>query len=229
MANRSTPNANDAAPKRRLIEAAICVLETGGPEAVQARKLAAEIGTSTMAVYTHFGGMAQLFEAMVAEGLLRIAADVEAVEETEDPMADFFAKGMAYRAWALANRRLYCLMFGLSGALTSYYKAELTASGEIFSSLPEGQAAFEVMVHSLDRVRQAGRIRDVDPTLAAGQFLSATHGFVLLEMAGYFGTEGNGFPLVFAPLGLSVMVGLGATREDAEASGVRALARFGVT
>lgn len=210
------------------MEAAIALLEAGGPEAVRARKLAAEIGTSTMGLYTHFGGLSQLFEAMVAEGLRRVAAYVEAVTETDDPMADFFARGMAVRTWALANPKLYCLMFGLSGALARHVDVDLTAPGT-FSSLPEAQAAFEVMVHSLDRVRQSGLIDDVDPVAAAGQFLSATHGFVLLEMAGYFGTEGNGFARVLAPIGLSLMVGLGATREDAQRSGVAALGRFGIT
>ena len=32
------------------------------------------------------------------------------------------------------------------------------------------------MVRSLKRVVDAGRVRPVDPVLAAGQFLSATHG-----------------------------------------------------
>ncbi len=210
------------------MEAAIVLLETGGPEAVRARKVAAEIGTSTMGLYTHLGGLSQLFEAMVAEGYRRIAAYVEAVSESDDPMADFFARGMAVRAWALANQQLYCLMFGLSGALARHLEIDLMASGTV-SALPEGQAAFEVMVRSLDRVRRSGRIDDVDPVAAAGQFLSATHGFVLLEMAGYFGSDGNGFGLVLAPLGLSLMVGLGAAREDAERSGVAALARFGIT
>jgi AcrR family transcriptional regulator len=215
-------------PKQRLIEAAIGLLEAAGTDAVQARKLAAEIGMSTMAVYTHFGGMTELFEGIVAEGFARFAAHVEAVPETDDPMADFFAKGMAYRGWALTNPQLYSLMFGLTGTVTHRITQDMTVSRTI-SALPEGRAAFEVMVHALDRVRRAGRIDDIDPVIAAGQFLSATHGYVLLEIAGYIGHEGDGFALVFAPLGLSVMVGLGASREDAERAGVAALAAFGIT
>ena len=56
----------------RLIETARRLLEAGGPEAVQARKLAAEIGASTMAVYTHFGGMAELFEALIRDGFMAL-------------------------------------------------------------------------------------------------------------------------------------------------------------
>jgi AcrR family transcriptional regulator len=218
-----------ADPRQRLIEAAIRLLEAAGPEAVQARKLAVEIGTSTMAVYTYFGGMSELFEAVVREGFVRFAASVAAVPVTEDPMADFFVEGTAYRDWALANPQLYRLMFGLAGAaLPSRVAQDMTTSGTI-SHLAEGQAAFEVMVRALDRVKAAGRIGPVNTVAAAGQFLSATHGFVLLEMAGYFGPEGNGFAWVLGPLGLSVMVGLGASREDVERSAITALAARGIT
>ncbi len=211
-----------------LVEAAIRLLESGGHAAVQARKLAAEIGMSTMAVYTHFGGMSQLFEAIVREGFLRFAAHVDAVPKTDDPMADFFAKGIAYRDWALKNSQLYRLMFGLTRTTPARVEQDMTLAGTI-STLPEGQAAFEVMVHALDRVREAGQIGSVDPVLAAGQFLSATHGYVLLEMAGYFGPEGNGFAWIFGPLGLSVMVGLGASRDDADRAAVAALVSFGIS
>jgi AcrR family transcriptional regulator len=218
----------ETSPGQGLVEAAIRLLESGGPEAVQARKLAAEIGMSTMAVYTHFGGMSELFEAIVREGFLRFAAHVDAVPETDDPMADFFAKGIAYRDWALKNSQLYRLMFGLTRTTPARIEQDMTLAGTI-STLPEGQAAFEVMVHALDRVREAGQIDSVDPVLAAGQFLSATHGYVLLEMAGYFGPEGNGFAWIFGPLGLSVMVGLGASRDDADRAALAALVSFGIS
>jgi len=215
-------------PRHGLVEAAIRLLETGGPAALQARKLAAEIGMSTMAVYTHFGGMSELFEAIVREGFLRFAAHVEAVPATADPMADFFAKGIAYREWALENSQLYRLMFGLTKTMPIRLQQDMTVAGTI-STLPEGQAAFDVMVQALKRVEASGHIDPVNPVLAAGQFLSATHGYVLLEMAGYFGPEGNGFAWVFGPLGLSVMVGLGARRDEAERSAVAALASFGIS
>jgi AcrR family transcriptional regulator len=218
----------ETSPGQGLVEAAIRLLESGGPAAVQARKLAAEIGMSTMAVYTHFGGMSELFEAIVREGFLRFAAHVDAVPETDDPMADFFAKGIAYRDWALKNSQLYRLMFGLTRTTPARIEQDMTLAGTI-STLPEGQAAFEVMVHALDRVREAGQIDSVDPVLAAGQFLSATHGYVLLEMAGYFGPEGNGFAWIFGPLGLSVMVGLGASRDDADRAAVAALVSIGIS
>src|SRR5580658_1245919 len=107
MSDCQTVRRETGNPRVRLIEASIRLLEAGGPEAVQARKLAAEIGMSTMAVYTHFGGMSGLLEAIVRQGFLRLAAHVQAIPDTENPMADFFAKGLAYRDWALKNSQLY--------------------------------------------------------------------------------------------------------------------------
>jgi AcrR family transcriptional regulator len=87
--------------RERLLHGAIRLLSSSGPEALQARKVAAEIGASTMAVYTHFGGMPQLVEAMVREGFRRLDRRLAEVAVTEDPVADLFAVGLAYRSHAL--------------------------------------------------------------------------------------------------------------------------------
>src|ERR1700750_2775903 len=92
--------------RARLVGVAARMLEDAGPEALQARRLTAEVGTSTQAVYTLFGGMPGLFEALVAEGFARFAAHITAVPETDDPVADFFARGWAFCGWALEHPQL---------------------------------------------------------------------------------------------------------------------------
>jgi AcrR family transcriptional regulator len=202
--------------RARLLEVAARLLEDAGPEALQARTLTAEVGTSTQAVYTLFGGMPGLFEALVADGFRRFGEHVAASPESDDPVADFFRKGRAYIEWALARPQLYRLMFGLTGGrLRLHAGLEMTAAG-VVGNLPEGQAALAVMTGALDRVKAAGRIDPVNTVIAAGQFLSATHGYVLLEIAGAF-DEGAGLQIV-APLGVNLMVGLGDDREAAERS-----------
>ena len=81
-------------------------------------------------------------------------------------------------------------------------------------------------MRSLARVVEAGRVRPVDPVLAAGQFLSATHGYVLLELAGAFGEDGGGLE-VMASLAGNLMVGLGDSREAVERSLLAATAFSG--
>ena len=203
--------------RARLIEASVRRLEESGPEVLQARSLTAEIGSSTQALYTLFGGMPGLFEAIVADGFERFAAHVKAVPETDDPVADFFAKGWAFGEWALTHPQLYRLMFGVTGGdLRQHAGLELTVAGAANSS-PEARSAMDVMVRSMDRVVASGRIRPVDPGLASGQFLSATHGYLLLAIAGVFTPSGDGLE-VARSFGVNLMVGLGDSPEAARRS-----------
>src|SRR3954464_11826957 len=107
--------ASRAEQRERMLAAARRLLEDEGSEALQARRLTAEVGTSTQAVYTLFGGMPGLFEALVAEGFRRLPDPVRAAPETDDAVADFFTKGAAFCAWAFAHPQWYRLMFGLTG------------------------------------------------------------------------------------------------------------------
>ncbi len=206
--------ANLSRSERRahMLEVASALLEEEGPEALRARDLTGRVGASTQAVYTLFGGMPGLFEALVADGFRRFAAHIEAVPESEDPVADFFAQGRAYCEWALEHPQHYRLMFGLTGGgLRRHAGLEMSVARN-FVGPPEGLAAFQIMVRAMDRIEASGRIRPVDSLVAAGQFLSATHGYLLLAIGGVFGREEDGLEVI-AALATNLMVGLGDSRE----------------
>jgi AcrR family transcriptional regulator len=214
MARVSAQDLYEAGERReRLLLAAIRLLEDGGPEALQARRLAAEIGASTMAVYTHFGGMRQLVEAVAREGFARFGRLLADVPETADPVADLLELGVAYRDHAVANPQLYRVMFGVTAPgghrLAGMDMNELMASGEF----PEGREAFGLLVRAVARVIEAGEGSAEDPVRAASQIWSAAHGYVLLEIAGYFGPPGRGVETVFLPLAVKVISGLGHSQE----------------
>ena len=203
--------------RSQLLDVAREALEESGPEVLRARTLTAEVGASTQALYTLFGGMPGLFEAIVADGFASFARFVAEVPESDDPVADFFAKGWAYSEWALTHTQLYRLMFGLpGGGLRDLAGLEMTVT-DAASNSPQAQRAVDVLVRSMDRVAKSGRIDPVDPVIAAGQFLSATHGYLLLEIAGVFGPEGDGLRMM-RPLAVNLMVGLGDDRGAAESS-----------
>jgi hypothetical protein len=82
---------------------------------------------------------------------------------------------------------------------------------------PEGRAALQVMVDSVERIVGSGRIHPADPLLAARQSFSATHGHVLLQIAGAFGGPDESLR-VLAALALNLMIGLGDTRDAAQNS-----------
>lgn len=208
-------NAEDAGygPRERLLEAALKSLEDGGPEALQARKLAAQIGTSTMAVYTHFGGMPELFAELIREGFARFGEHLAHVPATDDPVTDLCALGLAYRSYALAHPQRYRLMFGLAApGVPRRGEQDLTTEGSP-SDDPVAGATFETLVAAVRRVIEAGRIQPADPVAVAGQVWSATHGFVLLEMTGAFGHEDHGLVQILGPMMRNLLAGLGDQPE----------------
>jgi AcrR family transcriptional regulator len=165
----------DTDVRRRLIEVAADILSEDGPAALSARRLARDAGTSTMAVYTHFGGMPGLVRAVVAEGFARLHARVAEVEQTEDPVTDLIGAAAAYRAHALADPHLFSVMFG-SASLGQY---RLTTE-----ELEVGLAAFDQLAGIVARVMDVGAIRAGDPRAVAGQFWAALHGYVMIEING---------------------------------------------
>ena len=174
MATMSTQPDPDV--RRRLIQVAADLLSEEGPAALTARRLARDAGTSTMAVYTHFGGMPALVREVVAEGFARLYARVAEVESTEDPLVDLVAGCLAYRAHALADPHMFFVMFG-SASLGEYRLAE--GEHEV------GLAAFGQLVGAVERVMGAGVIRRADPAAVAGQLWAALHGYVMIELSGF--------------------------------------------
>ncbi len=165
---------------QRLIEAAARLLADEGPAALSTRRLAAEVGTSTMAVYTHFGGLPELVKAVVREGFKRLADHMAAVPETDDSLADLAALGEAYRANAHDNPQLYAVMFG-SASLGGYRLHD--------DELDEGRYTYDVLVAATQRTIDAGIFKPGDANAIAAQLWSATHGFVMLELAGYMAAD----------------------------------------
>jgi AcrR family transcriptional regulator len=161
--------------RRRLVEEAARILGEEGPSALSVRRLAAGAGTSTMAVYTHFGAMSAVVDEVATEGFRRLIDHVDAVGITDDPVADLLRSAAAYRENALENRHLYGVMFG---AVSVGSLGGNGADAEVSS------AAFRQLVDGVRRAMAAGALRDGDAGAVAAQFWSALHGYVMLELAG---------------------------------------------
>jgi AcrR family transcriptional regulator len=171
-----SPRQADPELGANLIEAAARLLAEEGPLALSTRRLAAAVGTSTMAVYTHFGGMDDLVRAMVHEGFERLNDRMGSVGQTEDPVSDVASLGFAYRDNALEHRHLYTVMFGGS----SLGGFSLTDEDRQY-----GRFTLEVLVGAVVRCMEAGRFRPADALLVANQMWISLHGLVTLELGGY--------------------------------------------
>src|ERR1700723_2724168 len=93
-----------------MLHAAVGLLDDHGPDALQTRKVAGAASTSTMSVYTHFGGMRALIAAVAEEGL-RQFDEALTVPLSDDPVADLFVVGGAYRRYAIERPPMYPLRF----------------------------------------------------------------------------------------------------------------------
>lgn len=186
------------------------ILERDGLQALSVRKLAAEVGTSTMVVYTHFGSMTGVIDALGSRAFAQFAQALTDVPHTDDPVADFMSMGMAYHRFAIENPQHYQLMFGTAGpAMLSSRRKDVTATGHASSR----DGSFQALRGAVRRMIEAGRIRDDDDWAMAGRLWSVIHGAVMLEMAGFFGHDGHGLLEILAPLTVDVLVGLGADRD----------------
>src|SRR3954452_3546234 len=107
--NRS-PNER-AGTRRALIEAAARLIATEGVGALTLRRVADEVGTSTMAVYTHFGGMNELRREVRREGVTPLGTHLAAVDASGDPVGDLVLLGWAYYVNATTTPNLYRAMF----------------------------------------------------------------------------------------------------------------------
>ncbi len=151
-----------------LVERAARMLAEREP--VTLRALVEGTGASTMAVYTHFGGMPGLWSAVRQEGFTRLAARLDGVARTGDPVHDLAALGVAYARNALDAPELYRAMFDA--------RADL-------ADAPAADATFERLVTAAARARDEGRLAaDTDPLALATRYWAAGHGLVSLVVQG---------------------------------------------
>ena len=200
-----------------LLRVAVDMLNQDGPDGLQTRKIASAAGTSTMAVYTYFGGMPGLIAAVADEGLRQFDAAMT-MPSTSDPVADLVATGIAYRRYAIERPHMYRLMFGSTSAhgINAPAHDVLTLSvAEINDHYP----SFAHVVRGVHRCMLAGRIAVGSPdddaivVATAAQFWASVHGFVMLELAGYYGAQGSAVGSVLAALTANLLVALGDSPE----------------
>jgi AcrR family transcriptional regulator len=199
-----------------LVAAGVRLLERDGLASLSARNVAGEAGTSTMAVYTHFGGMTGLLDAIAMDVFARFTAALTEVPETDDPVADFMMLGLAYHQFALTNPQRYQLIFGTSPSFAAY-RTDLTVTGSA-TNRGEWRESFGALHNAVRRMMAAGRIRQDDELAVAGRLWSINHGVVMLEMAGFFGHEGHGVSQILGPLAIDTLVGMGDDRDAADHS-----------
>lgn len=209
-------------PRNRLLRAAIRLLAIHGPSEIKARSVSSEAGLSTMGVYTHFGGVSELLQAVAEEGFQQQAAIFRRVANTQDAMTDLCAMALACRDFAMRNAHLYDLMFGLS--IQGRYgpvRGESNTTPKVGSDA--FMASYSYLEGGCERLIKGNCVRKMAPDRMAAQLWSTLHGFILLELGGHFAATSNPPIEILVPMCINLIVGLGADRDRAQASAAIAM------
>lgn len=208
--------------REEMLHAAVGLLDEHGPDALQTRKVAGAAGTSTMAVYTHFGGMRGLIAEMAEEGLRQFDAALT-VPQTADPVTDLLIVGAAYRRYAIRRPHMYRLMFGSTSAHGINAPAHNVLTLTV-AEIERGYPSFAHVVRAVHRCVLSGRIGagaaddDAAVVAIAAQFWASIHGFVMLELAGYYGDDNSAVVPVLGSMTSNLLVALGDSPDKVNRS-----------
>ncbi|WP_141980485.1 TetR/AcrR family transcriptional regulator [Saccharothrix saharensis] len=168
------PKTHDDALRGRLLERAGELLSTEGPGALSLRRLAADVNTSTTAVYSLFGGKPALLNAVYEEAFRRFGERIASVPQTDDPVEDLVQIGLAYRASALADPQFYLVMF--SKVVPNFEPSDETKEAAVQTFLP--------VVRDVGRAVESGLFASEPPERIALAMWGMVHGLVSLELNG---------------------------------------------
>jgi AcrR family transcriptional regulator len=158
----------------RLCDAAERLFAEHGPDAVTMRQLAAELGVSPMTPYRYFRDKEDILAAVRTNGFNRFAQALETARaSSSEARARGAAVGEAYLDFAFAHPHTYKLMFDLNQPHEGDYPELVEAA----------RRARETMSGYVKDLTAAGVLTG-DPEDIGQMFWAATHGAVVLEMAG---------------------------------------------
>jgi AcrR family transcriptional regulator len=160
--------------RQSLLDAAGEVLARDGASALTVRRIAAEAGTSTMGVYSRFGGKDGVVDALLRDGFLALRAVMDESPPTDDPLADLFACSERYRRFALANPTRYEVMF--ETALPGFEPTD--------DSMAVAASTFAELVSRVQRCIDAGVLGGARAEEVALSVWATLHGLVSLELIG---------------------------------------------
>ena len=157
--------------QRKVLDAAIAMIQTDGPDAVSMREVARRAQVSHQAPYHHFGDRAGIFAAIAAEGFDILASRFAEVLATEaNPARRCF---QAYVSVALDHPAHFRVMF----------RADLCQLADHESARASADAAFGELLNMVERTigRPAG---EGESFTWASMVWSCAHGLCTLLLDG---------------------------------------------
>lgn len=169
------PREHDAETAAALVDAAERVLLAEGLDALTVRRVAAEAGTTTRAVYTLFGSKHGLVVALGRRAFEILGAGFANLAETDDPVADIVNGGIVvFRRFALQHPSLF-RMIALQRPPSSWVMTEVG---------PAGAEALSSLKGRFDRLEAAGLLGARNVWAAVSEFQALCEGLAGVELRG---------------------------------------------
>ena len=169
------PREHDDSTKEALLAAAEKQLRRG--ESLSVRSLADAVSTTTRAVYSLFGSMDGLHQALVLRGFEDLHRRIEALDRTDEPAADLVRAGVeAFRPFALEHPNLFRLGFE-----QMVPDVVLTPEQEELRS-----RAIRALHALVVRCRDAGLLGKRAARDVTWQYHAFCHGLASVELLGWF-------------------------------------------
>jgi AcrR family transcriptional regulator len=163
--------------RQRIIDVAFELIAEKGAEGVTARELAKRAKTSTMSIYSRFGGMPGLFAAVSHAAILILNDYVTRAHSTEGPLDLVRQVTRAYRRFALDHPAAFRLVTSAIGH----------GEGRSFISAIREEAAYRFHLKAIEACEEAGLLKPgTDCRMLADHVWAGSHGMIAFEISGAF-------------------------------------------
>lgn len=179
MARAVVDPSGDPGGRERFIVAGLRVLHERGAAELTLRRVAQLAGSSTMGIYSCFGGRAGMLEAIYRRGfeLLEDAITAPRAGTPDragtDPRRAIIAIATAYRRFALGNPALYALMF--ERPLPGFDPSPQLRSWAL-------TLTFTPLVEEVARAQAGGLLAGDDPVRPSYLLWTTVHGITSIEL-----------------------------------------------
>ena len=154
-----------------IFEAALKIVEAGGPDALSMRPLADTLGVRPSSLYRYYPERNALLRALETHATRELHGTLRAATQDLTPDEAFFAAAYSYLNYTRVHPHLYSL---------------LVRPREPYVAEPgPGKDLWEEVLSIVGEVTG-----DPDDTAATVAFWAYLHGFALLEQSGQFGLSG---------------------------------------
>ena len=174
------PREHDERTAAALLAAAERLVEIGGPDAVSIRAVAAEVATTSRAVYSLYGSKQGLMDALATRAFDLLRDGVGRLPTTPAPVDDLVEAGLIFRRFAVEHPSLFRIAFG------STRESPIRARPVVRDA---ASIALDVLKTRIARLADAGLIDSDRIDEVTLHFDAVCEGLAAIELRGTFPPE----------------------------------------